>query len=61
MEVTIQVCTLFIVTGNRGQSDRSYPGIGTFQDGIIKSQGNMQGYSSYIKVSVAQGFLDFLL
>jgi hypothetical protein len=50
MEVTTQVCT-FLVTANRGQSDRSYPGIGTFRDGIVKSQGiNLMGHQKHARI-----------
>jgi hypothetical protein len=49
-EVTTQVCT-FLVNANRGQSDRSYPDIGTFRDGIIKSQGtNLMGHQKHARI-----------
>jgi hypothetical protein len=42
---TVSKC---IVDMNRGQSDRSFPGMGMFRDGIIKGQDiNLQGHEKH--------------
>jgi hypothetical protein len=49
-EQTKSVCK-FLVNMNRGQSDRQYPFIGTFHDGIIKPQGtNLQGHEKHARL-----------
>jgi hypothetical protein len=49
-EATKKVCP-FIVNMNRGQSDRSFPNLGTFRDGIIKAQGVvLQGHEKHARL-----------
>jgi hypothetical protein len=48
---TTKIISAFIVNMNRGQSDRSFPNIGTFRDGIIKAQGVvLQGHEKHARV-----------
>jgi hypothetical protein len=49
-EITTQV-SAFLVNTTRGQSDRSYPDIGTFRDGVIKSQGIvLMGHEKHARI-----------
>jgi len=49
-EVTKTICR-YIVNMDRGQSDRSFPNIGTFRDGIIKRQGtNLEGHEKHARL-----------
>jgi hypothetical protein len=41
----------YIVNMNRGQSDRGFPNMGTFRDGILKGQGvNLQGHEKHARL-----------
>jgi hypothetical protein len=49
-EISTQV-SAFLVNTTQGQSDRSYPNIGTFRDGIIKSQGIvLMGHEKHARI-----------
>lgn len=46
-----KTASIFLVIMNRGQSDRNYPDLGTFRDGLIKPQGtNLQGHEKHERV-----------
>ena len=51
-DISTQV-TAFLVNSNRGQSDRSYPDIGTFRYGIITSQGVvLKGHQKHARIFI---------
>jgi hypothetical protein len=50
-EKSSKTASAYFVLMNRGQSDRSYPEIGTFRDGMVKPQGiNLAGHEKHARL-----------